>query len=222
MKEEKCVATKGTEIEGMIPRRKKVARNCPGLGSYLLYIACVTCRNNSFRLRSITSRRPLTRALPTAIAIAFGNETCCGKIIGAISVTRFALCWISSVTRKVQPYIPDNPCAAVDTPSATDANSSSGVYASTGVRDFSEEKPNRVTTIALTIANPIVIGESHGPITALIIRGYSARSSTPGPYASDSIRKWKNSHQLRVDASRAVVELSQLRVKRTPDKATVA
>lgn len=51
MMEVKCVTIKGTEIEGMIPRRKKVARNCPGLGSYLLYIACVTCRDNSSDLR---------------------------------------------------------------------------------------------------------------------------------------------------------------------------
>lgn len=36
MREEKCGAMNGTEMEGMTPRRKKVMRNRPGSGSYFL------------------------------------------------------------------------------------------------------------------------------------------------------------------------------------------
>lgn len=38
----KCKAMKGTDIDGMTKSNRKVGRNCPGVGSYLLYSACVT------------------------------------------------------------------------------------------------------------------------------------------------------------------------------------
>lgn len=45
LREAKCDAMKFTENKGIKPRRRKVTIICPGVGSYLLYMACVACEH---------------------------------------------------------------------------------------------------------------------------------------------------------------------------------
>lgn len=77
----------------------------------------------------------------------------------------------------------------------------------------------------LTTANAIAIGESHGSESALIIVQYVANRQGLLHRAHLTVILFANGRipsSYGVDASRAAVDLSQLRVERTTDKATVA